>query len=378
MAVPLQILSSGHTQAAVGPAIALFAVAPIALALPAGRLADRHGYHRPVRLAIMASCAGGLSAVLSSLCPAMQYPWLCLAGLLSGAGCNIGLTAIQCSASRGARDVTELKRVFSWLGIAPSVSNFLGPAIAGLLIDHVGSHAAFVTLAVLPLLTLWFARWVPREAPSPQRSEEEHRPAWDLLSTPMLRRLLVVSWLMSASWDLHSFVVPLLGHQRGFSASAIALVLSVFALAVTGVRLAMPVLAHRLGEAQTLRFAMIVAASAFVVYPLATSAWTMSACAACLGMVLGCSQPMIMTALHQITPSARHGEAIALRSIASNCSSALLPLVSGAAGALLGSGGLFWSMATVVGTFALFGREIELHDRSDHAPEEAYGAARSD
>jgi len=368
MAVPLQILGSGGAQAGVGPAIALFAVAPIALALPAGRLADRHGYHLPVRWAVAISCAGGICAVLSTVFSSLQYGFLCLAALLSGAACNLGLTTIQRSAGRSAHDATELKRVFSWLGIAPSISNVLGPACTGPLLDHAGPRAAFGMLTLLPLLSLWVARLVPHEVPAPRPAVAEKRPAWDLLSTPMLRRLLAVNWFMSASWDVHSFVVPVLGHQRGLSASAIGSVLGVFALAVTGVRLLLPVLAHRLGESETLRGAMLLVAAAFLVYPFAGSVWSMGACAACLGLALGCSQPMIMTTLHQITPSARHGEAIALRSMAINCSSALMPLAFGAGSAVLGAGGVFWLMAILVGGGTMVARELHSSDLASHAP----------
>ena len=56
-----------------------------------------------------------------------------------------------------------------------------------------------------------------------------------------------------------------------------------------------------------------------------------------LGLALGAVQPMIMTTLHQITPPDRHGEAIALRSMTINLSSALMPLLFGALGAALGA-----------------------------------------
>ena len=47
MGAPLLALRDGHSAAAVGVLLALFAAAPIVLALVAGRMADRHGYHRP-------------------------------------------------------------------------------------------------------------------------------------------------------------------------------------------------------------------------------------------------------------------------------------------------------------------------------------------
>ena len=68
-----------------------------------------------------------------------------------------------------------------------------------------------------------------------------------------------------------------------------------------------------------------------------------------LGLALGAVQPMIMTTLHQITPDDRHGEAIALRSMTINFSSAVMPLLFGLAGAALGAASLFWVMGAAVG-----------------------------
>ena len=85
----------------------------------------------------------------------------------------------------------------------------------------------------------------------------------------------------------------------------------------------------------------------------------MGGCAVLLGFALGAVQPMVMTTLHQITPAARHGEAIALRSMAINLSSAVMPLVFGLAGAALGASALFWLMGAAVGGGSVAARHIE-------------------
>jgi hypothetical protein len=58
---------------------------------------------------------------------------------------------------------------------------------------------------------------------------------------------------------------------------------------------------------------------------------------------------MIMSALHQLTPANRHGEAIAFRSMAINFSSSVMPLAFGLAGTALGPGAVFWLMGLAVG-----------------------------
>ncbi len=349
MAAPLQALRQGHAEWAVGVLLGLFAAAPVVLALQAGRLADRHGYHRPMHIAVALTVAGGVVAVLSTWLGGLgAFVVMCGAACLVGAGANIGLIAILRSASRTAHDATDLKRVFSLLGLAPALSNLVGPVLAGTLIDLGGFRTAFVGLSLLPFLSLWWARRVPVEAPALPAGTARSRNSWDLLKTPGLRRLLVVNWLISSSWDMHSFVVPILGHERGFSASAIGWVLGVFAASVSLVRLAIPGLAHRLREATVLVGAMLLTAAVFVVYPLAHTEWAMMACAIVLGLALGSVQPMIMSTLHQITPPHRHGEAIALRSMTINLSSTLMPLMFGVAGAALGAATLFWVMAAAL------------------------------
>ncbi len=348
MAAPLQALRLGHSAWAVGVLLAFFAAAPIVLALRAGRLADRHGYHRPMRIAVALTAGGGLLAVLSTWAGAAQFALLCGAAMLSGGGANFGLIAIQRTAGRTARDSTERKRVFSWLGLAPALANLLGPVLAGALIDLSGFRAAFFALTLLPLATLWWARQVPYEASAAHDPSVSEATAWDLLLAPGVRRLLLVNWLLSTCWDVHTFLLPILGHERGLSASAIGTILGVFALAVTAVRLLIPLFAHHMSEARVLAGAMLWTAAIMGIYPFMHSAWAMGACALLLGLGLGTVQPMIMSTLHHITPSQRHGEAIALRSMTINLSSALMPLVFGLLGAALGAASLFWAVGASV------------------------------
>jgi len=350
VAAPLLVLRSGHDAWAVGLLLGLFAAAPLFLSLQAGRLADRHGYHHPVRWAVGLTVLGGSLAVLSTWLSTWQFPVLCMAAPLCGVGANFGLIAIQRTAGRLAEgDRVSLTRIFSWLGLAPALSNVIGPVLAGVMIDLSGFRGAFALLMLLPLATGWWARQVPVEVRSAAVVPPGKRTAWGLFSMPGMRRLLLVNFLMSASWDLHAFTVPILGHERGFSASAIGLILGAFAASVAGVRFAIPFLSHRLREWQVLVGAMLLTTVVFTLYPLVHAAWLMGLCAATLGLALGAVNPMIMTTLHHLTPSDRHGEAIALRSMTINTSSTFLPLLFGAAGAALGAASLFWVMALAVG-----------------------------
>lgn len=349
MAAPLQALRQGHSALSVGVLLALYAAAPVLLSLHAGRMADRHGYHRPVRIAIGLSLCGVLLALMSAVAGASaSFALLCLSAAFVGSGANMGLIVIQRHAGQLVANGTERMRMFSWLGVAPSLSNVVGPVAAGLMIDAGGFAAAYALLLVLPLVTGWCSRRVPVQAPPADTAAAATRSSWSLLSTPGLKRLMLVNWVLSACWDVHTFAVPILGFERGFGATTIGLILGTFTLAISGVRLLIPLWAHRIREVALLRAAMLGTGLVFVLYPLAHSPWLMGACAALLGLTLGSVQPMILSMLHQLTPDGRYGELIAMRSMVMNASSTAMPLMFGAAGAALGAATLFWMVGAAV------------------------------
>ena len=347
MAAPLLALREGFSALAVGFLLALFALTQVFLALPAGRYVDRHGLKRPVGWAVLAAACGGALALVFPV-----FPVLCLSALMTGGATGVSSIALQRHVGRAAQNATELKKVFSWLSLGPAISNFIGPLATGLLIDHSGFRAAFAMMALLPLATWFWVRATQELAPVVAVPGAGATRTWDLMREPLMRRLMLVNWLLSSCWDVHTFVVPVLGHERGFSASVIGMILGSFAAAATVVRLLMPALAAHLREWIVVTLAMLMTAMVFVVYPFMQSALTMGVCSVLLGLALGSVQPMIMSTLHQITPEARHGEALGLRLMAINGSSVLMPLLFGTAGAVVGVSVVFWAVGLAVGSGA--------------------------
>ena len=356
MAAPLLALKQGYSPLAVGLLLALFALTQVFLALPAGRYADRHGLKRPLGFCVLVAALGAGLAVVFPV-----FPVLCVSALMTGGATGAASIALQRHVGRAAEDATELKQVFSWLSIGPAASNFLGPLSAGLLIDYAGLfiggtagdlagfRAAFLLLALLPLATWWWVRRTPELPLAAAASGSAGRNVWDLLREPMLRRLLLVNWFLSSCWDVHTFVVPVLGHERGFSASVIGAILGSFAIAAALVRLMLPVVAAHLREWLVITSAMLLTALLFGIYPFMQSPMTMGGCSVLLGLVLGSVQPMIMSTLHQITPKDRHGEALGLRLMSLNGSSVLMPVLFGTVGAVVGVSVVFWTVGVVVG-----------------------------
>lgn len=349
----LLLLHLGYPEWTVGVLLALFAVAPIGLSLWAGRLADRHGMHRPLAIGVAMGAAGASVAVVS------QHPAaLALAALATGGAIAVAAVGIQREAGLMAREPGDLKRVFSWVALGPALSNALAPVLVGLLIDHVGFRAGFVFAALLPLLAWGLGRRVPRSAPPPasaQAAEDSQgRPrgavasAFGLLRLAPLRYLLLVNLSLSSCWDAHSFAVPVLGHARGYSASSIGVILGSFAVAATLVRLAISRWADHLDEKRALRRAMALATATCAVYYWLPGAAGMVAGSALLGLALGSVQPMILSMLHQVTPGDRHGQALGLRMLATNGATIVMPVGFGALAAVAGPVAPMWLMGSLV------------------------------
>ncbi len=362
LAAPLLILSQGYSSAVAGILVALFALTQIFLSLPAGRYADRVGLKRPMAVSVVAASAG---MALAAAWPI--FPVLCLSALIVGGAICLASIALQRHVGRMAQTTTELKQAFSWFSMAPAVSNFVGPLMTGLLIDYAGYRVAFAALAILPLLG-WLLLRRARELPAEQAPATPSGPAWELLRDPRLRLLLFVNWFITTSWDLHIFMVPVLGHERGLPASVIGSILGAFSIAATLVRGVMPLFARGLREWVVITTATAISGLGFLIYPFAPSPLAMGACSAVLGMAFGGVQPMVMSMLHQITPRHRNGEALAVRLVMVNISAVAMPLLFGAIGGVVGVSTVFWVMGGVITLgsrlgFGLRGLESEPHGK---------------
>lgn len=343
VAASLWVLKAGYGEWMVGVLLSLFALAPIGLSIWAGRLADQHGFHRPVGVGVLLAAGGAVVALASQSLPAIAFS--CLA---SGGAIAVAAVAIQREAGLLADEPSQLKRVFSWVALGPALSNALAPVCTGLIIDHLGFRAAFAFAVLLPGLAWCLAQRVPRHPPKAQSAHARSRPAWDLLKHAPLRQLLLLNIVLSACWDAHSFVVPVVGHARGLSASSIGLVLGSFAVAATVVRLAIVRWAGQLDELKALRSAMALATLMLAAYAWLPGSLGLMAGSAVLGLALGSVQPMVLSMLHQVTPTERHGQALGLRMLATNGATIAMPAGFGFLAAATVTAAPMWLMASLL------------------------------
>jgi MFS family permease len=332
----------------VGVMMALFALVPMLIAVRAGRWLDAVGPWRPTLTGLLLMLGGTLLPVMFAYETADVAPLLVAAGMI-GTGSTLTMLAIQQIVGERA-DPKNRAAAFSWLALGASISGFTGPVLSGILIDHFGHRVTFAALVVIVVLGLALTyanrRLLPTRKGMPAGPEPLH--PFELLKLVEVRHALMATALISMSWDLQTFMVPVHGTHAGLSASQIGFVLGAFSVATFTIRLAMPLLSKRFSEWQVLRYTLFNTTVAFALFPLFSSLLPLMSVAFLLGLGLGAAQPNVMSLLHSRSPEGRVGEALGVRTTIMNSSHVVLPLVFGAFGSLLGAGAMFWAMAAVV------------------------------
>ena len=207
---------------------------------------------------------------------------------------------------------------------------------AGMLMTYFGeSLGALFATAVLPFLSGY-------NHIGASNSSGGKRSALELLKLPPVRSVVIIGGMIVAVWDLFSFYLPVYGHQLNFSATLIGVILGVYAFAAFITRFAMPALLRRWRGERVMFACLLFAAAAFAAFPASTKLYYLLIMAFCLGLGLGCGQPLSMMIAFNRSPAGREGEVTGLRLSANNVTRVGIPILCGALGSAFGAAPVFW------------------------------------
>ncbi len=346
-----------HEQASaltVGTLVALYALLPALLSVSAGRWIDRIGLNQPM---LIGSAGVGVGTMLPFLFPGLST--LYFTSVIVGV--SFMLINISAYHAVGEMSSPEDRPVnFSYVALGFSTSAFIAPLLAGIGIDQLGYRATFLILAlftVLPILAL-SARLLPPPVKHITHVQASRGDVFELLRETELRRLFIAMAILTVSWDIYGFAIPVHGTRIGLSASQIGIVMGAFAAATFAVRLAMPFIAQRVRPWSLLAASLLISGTSYVAIPFTDSVGVLMALMFLLGLGLGAPQPMVLTLLHESAPPGRAGEALGLRTTLINTSQTVMPLVFGAIGSAVGMMPLFLAMATVLFAGGIFARGV--------------------
>ena len=311
-ALALYARSFEVSTSAIGLAVAAYGLARLLVALPAARLADRHGRRAALAAGGLVSAAGNL---LCALAPG--YAELVAARFVAGVGAGLILTTgeivladISTPADRG-RTMATYHGVFLFaVGI--------GPLPGGWLAAHLGLAAPFLAYAVagaLAALVGWLGIPETRDRLSLASGAAGHA-AWRaqlrlLARHPGFRLVALVSLTAAFARTGALFtLIPILAQDRlALTTDRIGLGLTFATLA--GLALAYPagVLADRHGRKAVIVPATLMSAVALVLFVLAPSyAWFLAACLAWSAAGMGGSAPAAYAA--DVAPAGMNAAAL--------------------------------------------------------------------
>ena len=331
--ISLFAIELGAPQFYIGALIAMYSLFPMLLGLFAGKLSDRLGVRPPM-------LAGSIGLSFALLLPYLfpTLPGLYASAALIGASHVFYNVSVQNLVGiLSARE--DRTRNFTNYGLVMAVGSFVGPLIAGFSIDHVGHATTYLYISAVPLmpvLIMIFARQVGRQRAQKGAEEEHVVNAKNLLGNPPLRRAMISSATILTGTDLFQFYMPIYGHGIGLSATAIGVVLSMFAAAAFVVRLVIPAMVQRWSAEAVLTWSLFVGGAAYLVFPLFESAVLLGTIAFLLGLGMGCGQPLTLTLIYSRAPHGRSGEALGLRLTINNLMHIGVPLIFGTIGSMFG------------------------------------------
>lgn len=238
--------------------------------------------------------------------------------------------------------VHQRARNFSNYSMTGSAAIFLGPLLAGLVIDHFGYLHACLAVAALLLVALGTLLVFGGVLPASEGRPGSGGKLWQTLKDPQLRRMLAVSSLAQLANDLFQAFLPIYAHGIGLSASVIGGLLAALAVGSFGIRIVLFRLIKPIGEYRLLAIAFYLGAVVFALVPLVENQTLLAALAFAFGISLGATQTLTLILMFSGTPEGQAGATVGLRSTVNNIARIAGPALFGAIGAVAGLMAVFW------------------------------------
>lgn len=351
-----------------GALSACFAVAPLLLALPAGAVVDRVGERRVV-------LTGAVLLVLSSLVLGVlgsSVTALVLGTVVLGVGhlCSVvgQQTFVANYRSPGQTTPRRYDAAFGHYTFAASLGQALGPLVIatrggpGDLPDTGPIFSAALVASVLVLLLSLLFR--SSRGPAPAGGT----PGGGLVSLvrlPGLARALVTSCVILAAVDVTLVYLPALGAERGISAAAIGVLLTLRAVSSMVSRLFLGRLSAAVGRRRLLVVSTVAAALAVAATAATTSMWALVPLVCLAGLGLGVGQPVTMAWLASSAPAGQRGRAMSLRLVGNRAGQVAIPTAAGALAAGAGAAGVLLATGAALAVVGVAARSLPLDTRPD-------------
>lgn len=382
----LILLGWGETE--IGIATAAYALLPLFLALPFGRLQSRLKSPRNfVALGIVILALGAAYLALTG-----NVIDLMVASAVLGVGHLMFTIGGQSMVARRSR-ATHMDANFGWFTASFSVGQMLGPLLSGVILGNMSLAEAqtggadltsSINLAlwigaitsIIAVPILYTLRTVHQRPAATQTQElvvvdPGTKPsARNILKMPGIASHMLAALALLAILDILVAFMPLVGEAMGVSPLVIGTLLAVRGATSVVSRVFIQPLSARYSRNNLVLVSLLVSAAAIAVVPAVLGLGKAGVVVAFIfmslgGFTLGVGQPMTMTLISQGVPRSWRGPALALRLMGNRLGQVLLPLSASLVAGPVGPAGGVWFACAILG---LSGAERILNQRTGPNP----------
>jgi MFS family permease len=347
-----RLLAVGAGPREIGLVAAAFALLPLFLAIPFGRVADRR-HDAPLLI-------GGCSAqVLACLVLGTVESTLALAAAstllgLGHLGVALGSQAVIARDSEPARHDQH----FGLLTAGVSVGQLVGPLIGGFVLgDRQGSALLSASGRAMVIAAAIAAAAVVCAVLAERGRDGIPAPAHDLANAVGVAAVLRIRGVPAAMFssiaalsaaDVFTAYLPALADESGIGPRVVGVLLAVRAAASIASRIGIGAIVRRVGRLRLVAVSAFVAAGALACVAETGNIALLAVLSGAAGFALGFGQPLSMTMVVRLVPTRARGIALAVRLTGNRLGQVAVPATAGLVAGSAGTGSVFWMMSVML------------------------------
>jgi MFS family permease len=344
--VPLLAGSMGAGPSAIGFTVGAFSLIAVFLSVPLGGLVDRFGVKWLLLFGVGCNIINALILIQAD-----TVSKLIIAQMIAGVAFLLLVVASQAYFSR-LSDPSQREKGFGWLGFGASAGQSVGPILGGFLVDRFDYRAAFWVVLVLSIMGLALVRLKRTRESNPTKLSynllQDTRQAKALAMDPSVLMVLVFTFAIIFAVNLRSSFLPVFLRAEGLTEASGGLLISVFAVTSTSIRLIFGKLVQLFDRKKIIAVSMLAVALGAGLIPSMFSPVSFAVILAVFGLGFGMTQPLSMVMIADLTDPSQSGLAMGLRFTALMVASLLSPIFLGFLVGTFGLTSAFYVAAVVV------------------------------
>ncbi len=338
--LPLWLANDGVTAAGIGMVLGARHVLPFLLAIHGGALMDRVGARQ------LMTASSLMSAFMLILFPAVAWiPAIIVLQMLNGYGSSMSWIGAQ---AYFGRVLAHSQTYAGRFAFSLRIGSFIGPPLAGVAWDMVGTWGAFIVLALWAAGTAGATFFIPHSAdtPSTERRKLEwsdlapraadYRDAFNLACEPAMKIVLIITIMRIAASSIQDTFYPVWLASIGLPATQIGILITVSsALAAMG-SLWVAQVTRLMNPLWVLIWTTMGSIIFVSITPALSSVFLLMCAAALRGICMGLSQPLMLSILADASGPGFLARGAALRTTANRVAASVTPMSMGAAASVAG------------------------------------------